>query len=353
MNYTIRLHSVSHWIQEQKLDALLIDNPVDLLYLTGLNLSLGRLIVVPNGATLFVDGRYFEAAKKQTHCKVVLLGIDPLVHLLHSYKKIGFDSAFTTIDALETLKEQIKGKEWISVRSPLKSFRVVKEKEEIALLKKAAQLTWAAFQHIFSQLKEGVTEAELALEFEIFCKKRGASDLSFSPIIAFGENSAYPHYRSGKTKLKKNQIVLMDVGAVVDAYRGDMTRTFFFGEPDPKLYHFWTSVKTAQEKAVAAVRPGIAFGDLDKIARDSLKSQGIDHLFTHGLSHGLGLETHEYPFLKIKGGDQALLLEPGMVFTVEPGVYLPGLGGVRIEDTVMVTQEGVENFYPMITDAKF
>ena len=344
MNH-VRIERLSRWVESQKLDALFIDRPVDLFYLTGLTLSLGRLVIEPDQATLFVDGRYIEIAKREKPCAVELNSAEALIQHLQSKEKIGLDSAFLTLDLFERLKKQIPDKDWIFVPSPLNKFRVMKDAQEIECLKKAAALTRAGYHEIVDQLKEGVSEEELAFAFEMFCKKRGASALSFLPIIAFGENSAYPHHRAGKTRLKENQIVLIDVGAVVDEYRGDMTRTLFFGEPDPKLYHFFLAVKRAQSKAVAAVRPGIAFGEIDQIARESLQKEGLDHLFTHGLSHGIGLETHEYPSLGIKTGERDLILEPGMIFTVEPGVYMPGLGGVRIEDTVRVTDKGVENFF--------
>lgn len=345
MTHAARMERVCQWIKTQNFDVLLIDNPVDLFYLTGLNLSLGRLFMSLERSVLFVDGRYIEAAKKQSCCEVHLSQPESLRSALEQKKIIGFDSAFMTVAGWESLQKQILGKQWLPIEKPLKKFRAIKEEGEINSLRKAAKLTWAGFEEIRSHLQEGISEEELALEFEIFCKKRGASALSFPPIIAFGENSASPHHRAGKSKLQKNQIVLIDVGAVVDEYRGDMTRTLFFGTPDPKLHDFFVAVKQAQSMAVAAIRPGILFGEIDRIARGHLHKSGIDSLFIHGLSHGIGLETHEYPSLKIQGGDSHLLLEPGMVFTVEPGVYLPGLGGVRIEDTVRVTKTGVENFF--------
>jgi Xaa-Pro aminopeptidase len=340
-----RIKKLIDWVRGQKLEALLIDCPVDLFYLTGLDLSLGRLVVDAESAILFVDRRYVDVAKKQSHCAVQLSTATSLVDHLRDKQRIGLDSSFFTLDSFEVLKKTIPDKQWISISSPLKDLRVIKDDEEIKALKRAATVTREGYQEIRRHLKEGISEEELALIFEIFCKRHGASALSFTPIIAFGENSAYPHHRAGKSRLQNNQIVLIDVGAVVDAYRGDMTRTLFFGEPDPKLYHFFLAVQRAQQKAVVAVRPGIEFGQIDRIARESLQKEGVDHLFTHGISHGIGLETHEYPLLRVQGGDSTLVLQPGMVFTIEPGVYLPGLGGVRIEDTVRVTENGVENFF--------
>jgi len=226
------------------------------------------------------------------------------------------------------------------ISQPLKMLRMVKSEPEIAALRRAAQLTKEGYRHIVSLLKEGISEAELSFEFEWFCRKKGATKLSFAPIIAFGENSAYPHYRSGPVLLKKDQVVLLDLGVVVDQYAGDMTRVEFFGKPDEVLKQDYEMIQRAQKKAIALVKPRARFGDLMDAV---LKELGEDaHLFTHGLSHGIGLDVHEFPRLKIQGGETELRLEEGMAFSVEPGIYRPGRGGVRYEDVVVVTKNGHE-----------
>ena len=330
--------------QQLDVDCLLIDDPVDLFYLTGLTLSIGRMALFPDRASLFVDGRYIEIGKKKAPCEVKLN--QEFVSYLSSAQKVGFDSAFLSCDDFAKLEKQLPQKKWVPLSKPLKEMRAVKEGREIETLKKAARLTWEGFLHIRSLLKEGISESELALEFEFFCRRKGASALSFSPIIAFGENSAFPHHRAGNTKLKKNQIALFDLGAVVDGYAGDMTRVIFFGEADPELQKDYQLIQQAQALAIDAIRPGVQFGELDRIAREYLRKAGVADLFTHGLSHGIGLETHEFPFLRIEGGDRETELTPGMVFTVEPGLYRPARGGVRYEDTVLVTKTGAENFFP-------
>lgn len=342
----IRIQRLQKWLEQNNLEAFCVDDPTDLLYLTGMTLSLGRCLITQKKACLFVDGRYFEAAKQIQACNVSLLSNQSISSFLGNLQRIGFDSAFTTVEEEKRLQKELGQYTWVPIPKPLSTFRMVKDPEEIVALREAAQLTWKGYQWIVSLLKEGVSELELALEFELFCKKQGATSLSFSPIIAFGENSAYPHYRAGHTKLQQNQLVLMDLGAAVKEYKGDMTRILFFGTPNPTLSHYATVVARAKQKAIEAIRPHIRFGELDRIAREELDKEGLGSLFTHGLSHGIGLETHEFPSLKIKGGHPDLLLEPGMVFTVEPGVYQPGLGGIRLEDTVLVTPTGYENFFP-------
>lgn len=322
---------------------LLIENPIDLYYLTGLTLSKGRLLVKNQKATLYVDGRYFAEAKKKAPCPVAPWNESKQI----KEKKLHFDSAFVSYEGFLDLEKEFPHVEWISTPHPLQMLRAVKEKKEIEFLKKAALLTWNGYRHIREHLKEGVSEAELALEFEIFCRKNGASGLSFSPIIAFGENGAYPHYRAGSAELKKGQSILIDVGAVFDHYSGDMTRVVHFGKPDEKILHFEKIVKRAKEKAFSLIKPGATFGMLDQAVQDEFDAANVKPLYIHSLGHGIGLETHEFPRIRFDGPDKDVVLKKGMVFTIEPGLYQPGVGGVRLEDMVVVTDNGYENLFPV------
>lgn len=317
----------------------LIEQTADLLYLTGLSLSKGRLLVLDKEAILFVDGRYFDRAKKEAPCTVKLWDEWKKI----GEKQLGFDSGCITYDGFLALKKGLPGVEWIPKSSPVKNIRALKESKEVAALKKAAELTWKGYEKIVEWLRVGVSEEELALEFEIFCRKHGASGLSFEPIIAFGENSAYPHYRAGKSRLKEGQVVLIDIGAVLNQYRGDMTRIFHFGKPDERIVYFETLVRNAQKKAIAHIKPGVKLGELDQIVQDEFDRANVKQLYTHSLGHGIGLETHEFPRIRFDGEDKDVILKPGMVFTVEPGLYEPGIGGVRIEDMILVTETGHEN----------
>ncbi len=335
-----RIEKARQLLAHFKVDALVIEDPVDLFYLTHISVSLGRLVIGKQEAILFVDGRYIEMAKKEAPCQVALFS--EFKQSMESLHRIAFDSHFVSYEGYLELKKTLSSKELIPIASILKSLRMKKEAKEILALKKAQELTQAGLFHVQSLLQEGVSEQELALEFEFFCRRKGAEKLSFSPIVAFGENSAFPHHRAGKSTLRQNQIVLIDVGAVVNGYAGDMTRVVFFGNPDPRLQKDEELIRKAQKEAIALVRPGILFKELDEKVRSILDRHGCGALFTHGLSHGIGLETHEWPSLKIQGGDRDLVLESGMVFTVEPGIYRPGLGGVRHEDVVVVTDAGYE-----------
>lgn len=316
----------------------LIDQGADLLYLTGVSASRGRLLADGEESCLFVDGRYFEQAKKKAPCSVLLWEEQKKIKA----KKIGFDSAALSYQGYLALKKNYPAIEWVPIASPLKGIRAIKEAGEIEALRRAAHLTLRGCQKVIESLKEGVSEEEMALEFEIFCRKNGASGLSFETIIAFGENSAYPHYRAGKSRLQQGQVVLIDAGAVVDHYHGDLTRIHYFGKPDPKIVRFEQLVKQAQKKAIDHVKPGVRVGDIDQIVQDEFDKANVKQLYIHSLGHGVGLETHEFPRLRFDGDDKDVILKKGMVFTIEPGLYQPGVGGVRLEEMILVTENGRE-----------
>src|SRR6185436_14730252 len=325
--YSNRVSKLQAFLKSWKADGCLIENPLDLFYLTGLELSLGGLIVLPNTAKLFVDGRYIEFAKKNSPFPVELLSTEAVNSFLRPVQTLVFDSSSTTVHRYDQLKKLEKNLSGIS--QPLRQLRLIKDPAEIKAMKKSAAVVWKGFEHIRRSLKVGITEKELALSFEIFFRKNGAEKLSFNPIIAFGKNSAYPHYRAGDVKLKKDQLVLVDIGVVVDHYHSDMTRTIFFGKPDPRLVLLETVVKKAHAEALSLCKSGTKIEDLDKAARRVIQKAGLQELILHSLGHGIGLETHEFPRIKYQGEDQNVILCEGMVVTIEPGLYLPGVGGVR------------------------
>ncbi len=337
-----RIKTLQLRLKEWDLDALLLENPVDLFYLTGLHFSKGRLLVFPNEVQLFVDGRYFASASEHAPCPVHLWDKKSLL----PQGKVGFDSSFMSVEALEQLKKEAPKTEWSAISKPLKEMRVIKDQKEIEALRKAASLTWKGIEKMRSCLKVGVSEQEIAWEFEQFVRTRGASGLSFEPIVAFGKNSALPHHRAASDRLEKGQLVLFDVGAIVDSYCGDATRVYFFGDVDARLRTMYALVREAHLAAREKGCIGREVGELDKAARAVFAREDVEPLFVHSLGHGIGLETHEYPLLKSSGADVNLKLQKNMVFTIEPGLYLPGSGGVRLEDTGLVTEKGFDSFYP-------
>ena len=254
-------------------------------------------------------------------------------------KQLAFDSAKTTVDQYQQL-EKLFPEKMVPVAHLLKRQRAIKDKEEIAKLEKSARVAWRGFKHICKMLSVGVREKDLALEFELFCLKHGASGLSFETIIAFGENTAMPHYRAGDRKLEKGDLILIDFGVVVDHYASDMTRTIEFGKVDRQLIHMQKVVYDAFLAALAVCRPGTKVKEIDLAARKVMRRAKMEHLFLHSLGHGVGLETHEFPSIRYNSADKDETLKEGMVFTIEPGLYLPKLGGVRYENTVVVTKQG-------------
>ncbi len=310
----------------------MIEDPIDLFYLTGIELSAGQLLIAQEGSTLYVDGRYIEEAKSHTHAE---LGPAKLVG------KVEFDSCKTTYQRYLDLQKE--GVDLIPIKEPTRPLRVIKSPEEIEKLVAAANLGLEGYYAVLNLLEEGITEKEVALELEVFWRRKGGSAVAFSPIIAFGENSSKPHYHPVDRSLRKNEAVLIDIGVTLDHYHSDMTRVFFFGNPDPKMEEIYEIVKEAQARALALCKPGVTCRELDLAARDYINQKGFGEFFAHGLGHGIGLQVHEPPRIHSKGSDADFKLEAGMVITVEPGIYLPSFGGVRIEDTVIITPNGHRN----------
>ena len=337
-----RVEKLQTLLKKTGFEGCLIEHPTDLFYLTGLELSAGQLIITETSTKLFVDGRYFEICKKEASFEVETSSVKALEASVKPLSSLLIDAENTTLSRYNALKKMF-GRKLKFSDSLVKIARSIKDEKEIALLRKSAKLLWKGFQYISSKLKPGVTEEEIAKLFEIFCLKNGAERLAFDPIIAFGENSAMPHYRAGKRVLRKGDIVLIDIGIEVDHYRSDMTRTLSCGALAPKLLEMQRVVKEAHASALKKCRAGAIISSLDKAARKVMRSYGMEDLFVHSLGHGIGLDTHEFPRIRLGENTE---LEEGMVITIEPGLYLPGLGGVRYEDTVVVTARGFENFYP-------
>lgn len=327
--------------------ALWIENPVDILYLTGMELSSGIVLVEKNAAHLFVDGRYLEAAGKSSQIDVASREKEIISSLLP--KKICFDEDTISYGRYKDLKKSY-GRKWAPLASPVSHLRMIKDASEIVAMRKSAKLLWDGLEFLVKKLNVGITEWEAMLLLEQYVKSKGAKGFSFDPIIAFGANTAMPHYHTGQTKLKRSDIVLIDIGVVVDGYCSDMTRTFFFGKPLPKLVPILQTTIAAQKAALKACSAGKKLKDLDLAARAVMRKAGLEDLFVHSLGHGIGLEVHEGPRLSSRGADKNMKLEPGMVVTVEPGLYVPDLGGARWEDTIAVTKTGYQNFYSQSLD---
>lgn len=345
-----RLKRLQEYLAFLNVDACILEDPFDLYYFTGLNLSYGRLWVYTKKAALFVDPRYIEAAMKGSFVQpVLLLKEENEKNFLRTIRpsQIAFDGAtlsYMRSYELQKLLERCDLSFKLVAKERLTSpIRMIKDPFEIKEIKASATILKKVYRHLRRKLKEGTSEQELATEFEIYLRLCGAESAAFEPIIAFGKNSAMPHYRAGKAKLKKDNVVLMDLGVVVGKYHSDMTRVHFHGVPNPLILRLASVVKKAHKAALLLCKPGTRIGQLDEAVRAEMRKENMEEYFTHALGHGIGLETHEPPRLRFDSKDKDIELRPGMVIAVEPGLYLPGKGGIRWEDMILITKNGHEN----------
>ncbi len=337
-------------LKRRELDAFLVEGACDLYYLTGLKFSAGQLIISSEGCHLLVDGRYIGKAQLDSPFPTSLLKGDALKDYLLaiSAHTFGFDSTTTTYHAFERLKESAPGKELIGLDHFMRQLRAIKGPEEIASIKEACALAAQGQAYAFNLVAEGVTERAIARELEIFWLKEGAERLSFEPIVAFGPHSAEPHHRPTDTPLVPGEVVLLDCGVQKGMYQSDLTRVTCLGSPPDQIQEIYAIVKGAVDNALALLRPGATAGSIDKAARSFIEEMGYGESFTHSLGHGVGLEIHEHPTLRSSPQCDAFVLQANMVVTIEPGIYLPGIGGVRLEDTILITPSG----YEILTAAK-
>jgi len=330
-----------------KIDAYIIKSPINRFYITGFDSSFGFVVLSENSKTFYTDPRYFAAAKEKLAGFAVksVKAVESLETIASDlsqsgFKKVGYEDEFITVKGFKSFKEKLKAFTLKPASSDIDALRLVKSELEIAQIKQAQLLAEKAFEKIVDALKVGITEKEVATALNIECLKLGADDMAFKPIVAFGENSAIPHHKPSDKKLEKNDIVLIDFGVKLNGYNSDMTRTFCFGTPSEKIVNVYEVVLEAQNYALKHIKAGLTCKEADSFSREYIKAHGFGEEFSHSLGHGIGLLVHENPFLRDKSND---LLLPGMIVTIEPGIYIEGVGGVRIEDMVVIREDGVEN----------
>jgi Xaa-Pro aminopeptidase len=298
--------------------------------------------LTPHGAAFFTDGRYTEQARHEVLDLEPVTYLDgflePMVEAARRLEvvRLGFESEGVTFRTYEELWAVAKGIELVPVTGEVERQRWVKDPEELDALERAQGATDEAFDAVVGRLRDGVSERELAFELEAEMRRAGAEGPAFDTIVAFGEDAAQPHHEPTGRALSRGDVVKMDFGGLVDGYHADMTRTVAFGEPPAQLRDVHDLVRSAQQAGIDAVRMGATGAEVDAAARDVIEGAGLGEQFPHGLGHGVGLEIHEGPRLR-RGSDH--VLPAGAVVTVEPGVYLPGVGGVRIEDMVLVMED--------------
>jgi Xaa-Pro aminopeptidase len=355
MNLSGRKKRASVAAQAAGVDGLLVTHLPDVRYLCGFTGSSAALVLAGARAVLFTDGRYASQAKLEAAGTRVVIAKKPAVVAACEWmeaagvRRCGFDPAHTTVAALETMRKAVSAKMrrglFVAVGPVVAGMREVKDAEEIARMRAAALVGCELFDGLLTYLEAGLTEAEVAATLEYAARRAGAEGMSFDTIVASGARSALPHGRATSARLPKRGFVTLDFGVILDGYLSDMTRTVHIGKALPGERDVYDSVLEAQEAAVAAVAPGATAGDVDEAARSVLRRGKLDKYFSHSTGHGVGLEIHEGPRLAAK---QKQVLEQGMVITIEPGVYLPGRFGVRIEDMVLVTATGGEVLTPSV-----
>ena len=352
-----RQRRLQNTLSAHRLDALLVTHLPNVRYLCGFTGSAGILLAAEAGSVFFTDGRYTAQARAEVKApKIVIAAKAPLAtaaEWLSAHQptgrralpfKAGIEGAHLTVAARSQLARILGLGFRLSEAPPLvEQARMVKDKDELGCIRSAVILGSSLFERALEVIRPGVRETEVAAEMEYAARNAGAEAMSFETIIAAGKRSALPHGRASQAAIPAQGFVVCDFGVILSGYCSDMTRTVYVGRPSAEARGVYQAVKQAQQAAVEAVRPGVSVGEVDQAARKSLQKSKLAKYFTHSTGHGVGLEIHEAP--RVATG-QTEILQPGMVITIEPGVYVPGKWGVRIEDMVVVTERGCEVLTP-------
>lgn len=339
-----RLARLHNFLRSQNLCGVIVSKPENRRYFSGFTGSAGMLLITETHNYLLTDFRYVEQAKNQAaQFEVIQCGnsfFTEIYKLANELKlgNIGFESDFITFDTYSSLQTTLKNQNLIAVR--LDNLRMIKSRQELSLIRKAVEIADKAFTHILQVLKPGIREMDVALEIEYHMRKLGAEKNAFDIIAASGERGALPHGLASEKIIQAGELITLDFGAVYDGYHSDITRTVSIGRATERQRKIYEIVLEAQLEGIQAVRAGRTGKEIDAQARNLIVSAGYGEYFGHGLGHGVGLAIHEEPRLSPLSGNH--LLEEGMIVTVEPGIYIPGWGGVRIEDTVVVTATGCQ-----------
>ncbi len=338
----MKLAKLREALKENGLDALLVTNPYNRRYITGFTGSAGVAVVSAEDAVFITDFRYTEQAAEQVkgfrivkHEKTIIEEVANQVQQM-KINVLGFEKDNVSFGMYELYNDKVDA-ELKAVSGIVEKLRQVKSAGEIEILQQAARIADDAFAHICTFIKPGVTELEVSNELEMFMRKQGATSSSFDMIVASGERGALPHGVATDKVIQSGELVTLDFGALYNGYISDITRTVAVGEPSEKMREIYEVTLAAQVLALEKIKPGMTGIEADAIARDYIKSKGYGDAFGHSTGHGIGLEVHEGPALSFRS---ETVLVPNMTVTVEPGIYLPGIGGVRIEDDIIITEDG-------------
>jgi Xaa-Pro aminopeptidase len=350
MNYEGRQVRLRHDLQGNGLSAMLVTHFPNVRYLCGFTGSAGALLVSPRPCTFFTDGRYKQQAQKETRGARLVVARKPPMALAADWlvthrkdlgvKVLGIEPQHVSVAEYSQLADVVRSELRLREAPPLiERARMIKDEDEIGLLCSAIRVAEDLFGVATRAIRPGVPEIQVAAEMEYAARRAGAEGMSFETIIASGPRSALPHGRASTAQIPRKGFVVCDFGIILAGYCSDMTRTVHVGKPSAGMRRIYDSVWEAQEAAIQAVRPGVDAGKVDSAARHVLSRRGFGKYFSHSTGHGVGLEIHEMPRIAARQNEPLLA---GMVITIEPGVYIPGVGGVRIEDMVRVTDNGCE-----------
>lgn len=338
-----RAHLVTQLLASRGLDALLFTDLNNIRYLCGFTGSDGALAVVGGRSCFLCDSRYTTQARLQVQADEIReysVKLDGAIEFLQQAgaRRIGFEAETLPFATVETLREKGGAAcEWLPLTKEIQSLRGIKGADEIAAIEEATRLNAEAFEEVLPLIRPGAVERDIALALEIALKRRGAEEKAFTFIVASGPRGALPHGIASERSIGVGELVTIDFGVRYRGYHSDETVTVAVGEAPPRLRQIYDVVLKAHDLAMEQVRPGRALKEIDAVARDYIAAQGFGDYFGHGLGHGVGLEVHEYPTVSPRS---VAVASEGMVFTIEPGIYVPELGGVRIEDIIEVTADG-------------
>jgi Xaa-Pro aminopeptidase len=339
----VRLHRLREAMQAQKLEAVFITNAFNRKYLSGFTGSSGYLLITLDRAILLTDFRYMTQAPAQAQYYEVIdhgpKAIESVKEIVtkQAIKQLGFEQNEVTFGLYQSYASVLNPIELVPTDQLVEKLRMYKDASELQIIQEACDLADRTFSYILTKLAPGISEKEIALDMEIYMRKHGATSSSFDTIVASGERSALPHGVASDRILQANEFVKLDFGAYYQGYCSDITRTVILGKPTEKHKQIYDIVLEAQMQTLDKLKPGMTGREADAVARDIIRKAGFGDNFGHGTGHGLGMEIHEAPRLSLQSD---VILEAGMVVTVEPGIYIPGFGGVRIEDDVVLTATG-------------
>lgn len=335
-----RAAGVQNKLKKEKKQAIIFSTPKEVFYLTGFHQDRTFLIITQKEIYALLPKMFYDHFNQVCSWAKVQVYENPYDCISKKISDLKLTDVY--FDGSVTLYDEAKKFEDMKIKNTsgfLKEFRMVKKGEELENLKKSCQIAAKAFRIIKPKIKAGIKEIEIARELEYTMMKMGASSKSFETIVAFGPNSALPHHETSERKLKKNEVVLIDFGCIYKRYCSDMTRTFFYGKPNDEFIKVYRIAESAQKNAIKALREGINSNEIDKICREIISEHGYGQYFTHGTGHGVGLDIHEEPWINPRTSTK---LTEGMTVTVEPGIYLYGKFGIRIEDTLYVKKDGAD-----------